>query len=125
MPFQKENPRRIRRRILESSFGILISPIVPNHISSLHNFFYFVTYFAGFLQNFTVISLLVTLYVNYLFIFQPEVVENLTMESLRWRSMAWKIFLTIIAIFLNLIAPSPFSDPVMFQFLTNGQKYDR
>ena len=100
-----------------------ISLFTPPSITDLHNLFYWVTYFGGFLGNFNNVSMFVTLYAKYIFVFQPDNVENIQQTSLRWKCMAWKIFLTIIAIGLNIAVPV--SDPLIFKLLTKGQKYER
>ena len=100
-----------------------ISVFPPPYVTGLHNLFYGITYFGGLLGNFNNVSLLVTLYAKYVFVFQPDNVENIQDSTLRWKCMAWKIFLTIIAILLNIAVP--FSDPLIFKLLTKGQKYNR
>ena len=102
---------------------LIVSVFTPDKISSLHNFFYWVSYFSVFLSNFTIVSLLVTLYVKYVFIFQPEMTENIVIKRLRWKCLMWKILLTILVMLLNIAVPS--TDPAIFQYLTKGQVYDR
>ena len=63
------------------------------------------TYLGGFLGNFHNVSLFVTLYIKYVFTFQPDDVENVNIEKLRRKSLAWKCALTLVAILLNIGPP--------------------
>ena len=73
--------------------------------------------------NFNNVSFFVTLYAKYVFVFQPDNVENILDSVLRKKCMVWKIILTIFAVLLNIAVPV--SDPLTFKLLTKGQKYNR
>ena len=76
--------------------------------------------------NFTNVSLFVTLYVKYVFIFQHDDIKNVPVRTLRWKSLTWTLLLTIIAILLNIAFPALGSNqPLAFKLLTKGQPFNR
>ena len=82
------------------------------------------TYLGGFLGNFHNVSLVVTLYIKYVFTFQPDDVENVDIKKLRWKSLMWKFALTSSAILLNIAVPLS-DQPLVFKLLTKGQSFER
>ena len=104
----------------------LISLFTPPHITGLQNFFYLLTYLGVFLGNFDNCVTLVTLYVKYVFTFQPDDVENLQIKRLRTKTMVWKILLGIMTILLNGLGQSDNNQgPLVFKLLTKGQNFER
>ena len=84
-----------------------------------HNFCYL-------LRHYFCCSYFVTLYVKYVFIFQPDTVECISACRLRWSTFAWKVILTFFGILMSIWFPLE-DMPVAFKFLTKGlgQKYIR
>ena len=105
----------------------LISLFTPPHITGLQNYFYLLTYLGVFLGNFDNCVTLVTLYVKYVFTFQPDDVENLQIKKLRTKTMVWKILLTIITILLNVLVQLSDDNqgPMVFKLLAKGQIFER
>ena len=104
----------------------LISLFTPPHITGLQNFFYLLTYLGVFLGNFDNCVTLVTLYVKYVFTFQPDDVENLQIKRLRTKTLVWKILLGIMTILLNGLGQSDNNQgPLVFKLLTKGQNFER
>ena len=85
---------------------------------------YFVSYIYIFLANFYSVSWLVTLYIQYVYVFQHDQFENVNESSMRQKSFYWKIFLTIISLFSNIILPSE-GTPIMYEMLSKGRQYER
>ena len=102
---------------------LFISLFTPPYITGLHNLFYWISYFGGFLGNFNNVSFFVTLYAKYVFVFHPDNVKNIQDSVLRRKCMGWKIILTIFAVLLNIAVPV--SDPLTFKLLTKGHMYNR
>ena len=105
----------------------LISLFTPPHITGLQNFFYLLTYLGVFLGNFDNCVTLVTLYVKYVFTFQPDDVENLQIKKLRTKTFIWKILLSIIAILLNVMVQLSDDNQgtLVFKLLAKGQIFER
>ena len=80
-----------------------------------------------FLGNFDNCVTLVTLYVKYVFTFQPDDVENLEIKKLRTKTFIWKILLSIIAILLNVIVQLSDDNQgtLVFKLLAKGQIFER
>ena len=82
---------------------------------------YVISHLSVFLSNFYIVSWLVYLYIQYLYIFYPD---HINISTLRLKSFLWKLFLTIISMVLSTICPLE-NQPIMFQFLAKGKQYDR
>ena len=85
---------------------------------------YLISHLSVFLSNLYIVSWLVYLYIQYLYIFYPDHIKEIPVSTLRLRSFLWKIFLTIISMVISTICPLE-NQPIMFQFLAKGKQYDR
>ena len=70
------------------------------------------------------VSWLVTLYIQYVYVFQHDQFGNVNESSMRWKSLCWKIFLTILSCLLNIFAPLE-ATPLVYQLLSKGGPYNR
>ena len=87
---------------------------------------YIVSHVMIFLVNFYSVSWLVTLYIQYVYTFQHEKFLSTNIVSLRWKSLAWKLILTILSLLLNIAFPAPkFMIPLYFKMLSKGDHYER
>ena len=80
-----------------------------------------------FLGNFDNCVTLVTLYVKYVFTFQPDDVGNLQIKKLRTKTFIWKILLSIIAILLNVMVQLSDDNQgtLVYKLLAKGQIFER
>ena len=85
---------------------------------------YCVSHVILFLLSFYSVSWLVTLYIQYVYIFQHDQFVNVNKSSMRQKSFCWKIFLTIISLLLDIALPSG-ATPVTYQMLSKGMPYHR
>ena len=85
---------------------------------------YLISHLSVFLSNLYIVSWLVYLYIQYLYIFYPDHIKEIPVSTLRLRSFLWKLFLTIISMVISTICPLE-NQPIMFQFLAKGKQYDR
>ena len=80
---------------------------------------YWVTYYCQFSRQYFCCSYFLTLYIKYVFIFQPDAVEGLSGCKLRWKTFFWKILLTFLGACLSSFIPVP-EEPTFFKLLTKG-----
>ena len=80
---------------------------------------YWVTYYGQLSRQYFCCSYFLTLYVKYVFIFQPDAIEGLSACKLRWKTFFWKVLLTILGICLNICVPLE-EEPTVFKLLTKG-----
>ena len=80
---------------------------------------YWVTYYGQLSRNYFVCSYFLTLYVKYVFVFQPDAVEGLSGCKLRWKTFFWKILLTFFGMSLSIYVPLE-EEPTVFKLLTKG-----
>ena len=85
---------------------------------------YIASHVALFLVNFYSVSWLVTLYIQYVYVFQNDQFANINESSMRRKSFCWKIFLTVISILLNILLPSE-GTPWFYDILSKGRQYER
>ena len=77
-------------------------------------------------MNFLSTSWLVYLYIQYVYVFQNEEFEHVNVLSMRWKSLGWKILVTILSMFLSIAFPGPeIMNPTFFRMLSKGSDYDR
>ena len=105
-------------------FFQVISLVTPPLKASV--WVYMVTYFGIFSRHYFFCSHFVTLYVKYVFIFQPDIVEGLSSYKLWRKTIAWKIFLTFCGVCMSMCIPLE-EKPLLFKVLTKriGEEYDR
>ena len=77
-------------------FISIFTPTMNNEIV------YFLTYLRTVIFHFNVASILVTVYIHNVFIFQPDDVEGIMVTTLRRKSMVSKFLLTFVLVFLAL-----------------------
>ena len=80
---------------------------------------YWVTYFGQLSLHFFCCSYFLTLYIKYVFIFQPDAIEGLSIYKLRWKTFFWKILLTFLGMYLSIYFPLQ-EEPTFFKLLTKG-----
>ena len=85
---------------------------------------YLISHMSVFLSNLYIVSWLVYLYIQYLYIFYPDHIKEIPVSIIRLRSFLWKLFLTMISMIISTICPLE-NQPIMFQFLAKGKQYDR
>ena len=77
--------------------GILIppcqSPTLPYALST----------FGYMLYVFVWASIFITLYINHIYTFQPESTDSVQAFKLRWKSIVWKLFLTIFTLLMDTV----------------------
>ena len=87
------------------------------------SFIYLIAYLGVFFATFFIISWLVLLYVQYIFVFYPDETENIDASGLRWKTLIWKFLLTILVFTLNYLVPSQ-ENPLAIQTLLTKEKQD-
>ena len=135
--YQDEKPKDEKSPIDElikdlkhSEFWFLIHSFLVQFISLFtppitSYFVYSIVHVGVFLANFYLMSLFVLLYVHYIFTFYPDQSANIDIRSLRWKTLLWKFFLTILSLLLSFLVPIE-EMPMPFQmFLTKGKQCDR
>ena len=85
---------------------------------------YCVSHVILFLLSFYSVSWLITLYIQYVYIFQHDQFVNVNISSMRWQSFCWKIGLTILCLLLNSLVSLEWT-PVPYQLLSKGRPYNR
>ena len=82
---------------LSNFIGILIppcqSPTLPYVLST----------FGYTLYVFVWASIFITLYINHIYTFQPESTVGVQEFKLRWKSIVWKLFLTIFTLLMDVV----------------------
>ena len=96
--------------------GLFSPPIEAN------DWVYFVTYFGIMFRHFNAASYLVTLYAKYVFIFQPDRLENVPALALKKRCIVGKVLLTFLAVLLSIAFPAE-ELPFHFEALTKKNCY--
>ena len=85
---------------------------------------YLASYISVFLIDFNLMSLLILLYIQHVYIFYFDLVANVDVSIMRQKSIMWKFLLTFFSLFLDFLFPSP-DTPMAFQMLAKGAIYDR
>ena len=85
---------------------------------------YFVSYVWTFLVNLIPVSWLVTLYIQYMYVFQHDQFANVNESSIRWNGFCWKIVLRILCLLLNSLVSIEWT-PAPYQLLSKGRPYNR
>ena len=106
--------------LIFSGLVLFISLFSPPMTSS---FIYLIAYLGVFFATFFLISWLVLLYVQYMFVFYPDETENIDDSDLRWKTLIWKFLLTILVFTLNYLVPSQ-ENPLAIQTLLTKEKQD-
>ena len=104
-----------------TSYIETISIFTPPIVS---NFSYLNTYLSVFLLHFHLVSLLVLLYIQHIYVFQPDDFLNIDLTVMRRKSIVWKVFLTCLFLTLSILFPMT-ETPLAYQMLTKGAIYDR
>ena len=97
--------------------GLFSPPIEAN------NLVYFVTAFSILLRHFMAASYLTTLYAKYVFIFQPDRLENVPASVLKKKCIVGKFLLTLFAVLISIEFPTV-ELPFHFEVLTKKGCYD-
>ena len=98
----------------------IISLFTPTITS---NVVYLISYISVFLINFHQISLLITIYIQHLYIFYPDECVNVVVSVMRQKIVIWKFILTLFSLFLSFLVPS-IDVPWAYQMLAKGANYD-
>ena len=85
---------------------------------------YLASYISVFLIDFNLMSLLILLYIQHVYIFYFDLIANVDVSIMRQKSIIWKFFLTFLSLFIDVLVPSP-DNPLAFQMLAKGASYDR
>ena len=86
---------------------------------------YCLSYFMVFISHFTMASILVTVYIQNVFTFQPDDIEGIEVTTLRQKSMVSKLILAFVSMFLSILVPIE-TEPNVFQWLDKDRtSYDR
>ena len=108
--------------LISNGLVLFISLFTPPMTTS---FIYLIAYFCLFFANFFLISWLVLLYVQYMYVFYPDESENIDDSVLRRKSLLWKIMLTMLTFTLNYLVPSE-EIPLAIQILLKKEnQHDR
>ena len=134
--YQDEQPAKEKSPIdilvkdfMHSEFWLIIHICLIEIISLFtppitSNFAYFASYISVFLIDFHLMSLLILLYIQHIYIFYFDLVANVDVSIMRQKSIMWKFLLTFFSLFLDFLFPSP-DTPMAFQMLAKGAIYDR
>ena len=85
---------------------------------------YLASYISVFLIDFNLMSLLILLYIQHVYIFYFDLIANVDVSIMRQKSIIWKIILTFLSLFLDFLVPS-LDTPMAFQMLAKSAMYDR
>ena len=86
---------------------------------------YWFSYLMVFINHFTLASILVTVYIQNVFTFQPDDIEGIEVTTLRYKCMVSKLILTFVSMVLSILVPIE-TDPIVFQWLDKDRTtYDR
>ena len=86
---------------------------------------YWFSYLMIFINHFTLASILVTVYIQNVFTFQPDDIEGIEVTTLRHKCMVSKLILTFVSMVLSILVPIE-KDPIVFQWLDKDRTtYDR
>ena len=115
--------------LMHSEFWLIIHICLVEIISLFtppisSNFTYLVSYMSVFLIDFNLMSLLILLYIQRIYIFYFDLVANVDSSVMRQKSIIWKFILTFLSLILDFLVPSP-DIPLAFQMLAKGANYDR
>ena len=90
-----------------------------------NGFVYLLSYCGVFIIHFTMATILVTVYIQNVFTFQPDDIEGIDVTTLRHKSMVAKLILTFVAMVLSMLMPIE-TEPLVFQWLDKDRtSYDR
>ena len=86
---------------------------------------YWLSYFMIFSNHFTLASILVTVYIQNVFIFQPDDIEGIEVTTLQHKSVVSKLLLTFVSMVLSILMPIE-TEPLVFQWFDKDRtSYDR
>ena len=85
---------------------------------------YWLSHFCIFISNFQGVSCIMFLYIQHVYVFQPDDFKISQVSSMRHKSLLWKFSLTMIAISLSILVPIE-REPIIFLILTKGTDYNR
>ena len=90
-----------------------------------NGFVYLLSYCGVFIIHFTMATILVTVYIQNVFTFQPDDIESIDVTTLRHKSMVSKLILTFVSMFLSILMPIE-TEPLIFQLLDKDRtSYNR
>ena len=104
-----------------TGFFMFISLFTPSVTFEL---VYPICYLSVFLIHLSSVSFLVYLCNVYIYIFHFDNVKNISVSTMRMRSIIGIVVLTIGAMSLSIVVPLQ-DQPFMFQMLTKGEEYKR
>ena len=117
--YQDEKPRQEKspfddfiKELMNSQFFVLFYSGLIQFIGlfsppiEANNVVYFVTVFGILLRHFLAASYLTTLYAKYVFIFQPDRLENVPASNLKKRRIIGKFLLTLFAVLISIEFPT-------------------
>ena len=96
----------------------LFTPTINSNVA------YLISYISVFLVNFHQMSLLITIYIQHLYVFYPDECLNVDVSIMRQKTIIWKFILNLSSLFLSFLVPSP-DVPWAYQILTKGATYNR
>ena len=105
--------------LMSQAFPLQISLLTPVEVSLVDSA-------EGFDKKFKLgltIFLFVLLYVQHVYIFQPDDFIGIDVVTMRRKSLIWKFFLTFLMISLSCLFP--IRDPILFVLLSNEEQYQR
>ena len=109
---------------LYGSFLIQFISLFTPPITS--TFVYLVSHTIIFSMNFYSVSWLVSNYIQYIHIFHYDIIMDVNISVLRWKSFGLKLFLTFLSLLLNIAVPFPETmTPLFFKMLSKGIHYER
>jgi hypothetical protein len=135
--FQDEKPEEEK-----CHFDVLIKDLMSNifwaaytfgHIQfislftpSLNNdLVYCFSYLGVLICHFMVASILVTVYIHNVFVFQPDDIEGIMITTFRSKTRVSKFIVTLYLMFLSIMVPVQ-NEPLIFQWLNKGKtNYER
>ena len=131
-PIQDESPFDVLvKDLFQSEHYFLYYMALVQHISLFtppisdsSNILYFASHLGVVLAHYFHASLFVTLYVKYIFIFQHKDVEDVQVTNLEWKTFAWKVVITLLAICFSSVLPLE-DQPLWFTMLTKKNNYNR
>ena len=100
-------------------FISLFSPPLPSF-----DIIYWISHSCIFISNFWAVSCILLLYIQHVYVFQPDDFKNLQVYSMRRKSLLWKVLLTLISVSLSILVPIE-TQPIFFRLLTKGADYNR
>ena len=126
-PIEKTQIDVLVKDLMRSQFWFLFSMGIIQFVSlfapnvPMYDNVYLMSHILLFISNFHIISIFILLYIQHVYVFQPDEFNGVDVSKMRKKSLMWKMFLTVFTISISIIFP--IREPIMFTFSTRTFPY--